>query len=149
MILDAQLQFSSAQAVTAAAASTNKIDVGEARNLGVGKDLYVLVTVDVAMTDGSSDSTLDVWLYGDSSSSFTPDGKQLLFTIPAVSAIGAGPFYAKISPSMVAGVLAGNYEWLELYFDPQNGSLSTGSFSGYITTDIAAFTAYAKGYTIS
>lgn len=149
MILDGQLQFSSAQAVTAAAASTNKIDVGEARNIGEGKDLYVLTIVTTTMTDGGSNTGLEVHLYGDSTSTFTPDGDQLCYTIPKASAAGAGPFYSKISPSFTAGVLAGNYEWLEVYYNPTGASLTGGAFSSYIVTDIAGFIAYAKNYTIS
>ena len=89
MYVDAQLLFSDAQAVTSAAGSTNTIDLGAVRDIGTGKTLYVVVTVDVAMTDASSDSTVTVALEGDSTTSFTPDGTATLFTIPAVSAAGA------------------------------------------------------------
>lgn len=148
MILDAQLKFSAAQAVTAAADSTNSIDLSEARNVGEGKDLYVAVTVDVSMTDSGSDSTLDVFMYGGATAGAST-GKQLLFTIPAVTAAGAGPFYAKLSPDFVAATLAANYEFIMLHYVPNNGNLTTGSFTAYLTTDIAGFVAYAKGYTIS
>jgi len=143
MYQDAMLLFSDAQAVTAAAASTNVVDLSVARNIGVGQELYVVVTVDVAMTDGSSDSTLTVDLYGDSTTSFTPDATQRLFIIPALSAAGA-KFIARINPDFAA-----NYRYLELYYTPNNGNLTTGSFTAFITHNVDAFTAYAKGYTIS
>ena len=74
MIMDAQLLFSDAQAITAAAGSTNTIDLGAVRDIGTGENLYLVVTVDVAFTDGSSNSTLTVALEGDSTTTITPDG---------------------------------------------------------------------------
>lgn len=149
MILDGLLQFSSAQAITAAAASTNYIDVGEARNIGEGKDLYVLTVVTTTLTDGGSNTGTEVHLYGDSTSTFTPDGDQLMFKVPQAAAAGSGPYYGKISPSFVAGVLSGNYQFLEIFYTPTGANLTGGAFSTYITTDIAGFIAYKRGYTIS
>lgn len=143
MITDALLLFSDVQAVTAASASTSYVDLGAARNFGIGEDLYVVVTVDVALTDSGSDSSVDVYLYGDSSTSFTPDGKQKLFTIPALAAAGS-KYVAKISPDFGSA-----YRYIELYYDPQNGNLSTGSFTASIVHGADAYQAYPKNYTIS
>ena len=142
MISDALLQFSNSQGITGAAASDSYVDLGAARDIGTGEDLFVVSVVTVAFTDASSDSTLSVDLYADSSTSFTPDGSQRLFTIPALAAIGA-TFYAKISPGQT------DYRYLELYYTPNNGNLSTGSLTSFVTKDISKFKAYAKGYTIS
>lgn len=149
MILDGQLQFSSAQAITAAAASTNYIDVSEARNIGEGKELYIVTVITTTMTDGGSNTGLQVLLYGDSTSTFTPDGQQLLFTIPKASAVGTGPYYGVLSPDFVAGTLASNYEFMELFYNPTGANLTAGSFTSYLTTNIAGFVAYKRGYTIS
>ena len=54
MYVDAQLLFSDAQAVTAAAASTNSIDLGAVRDIGTGEELYVVCVCDVAMKDSVS-----------------------------------------------------------------------------------------------
>ena len=144
MILDAQLQFSNSQAVTAAAASTNSIDLGAARDIGTGENLYVVVTCEVAMTDGSSDSTLDVILYGDSTTTFTPDAQQTLFTFPALSAAGTVKI-AKLDPSSAPL----QYQYIELYYSPNNGNLTTGTFSAHLTNNISKYTAYADAITIS
>lgn len=144
MILDAQLQFSDSQAVTAAAASTNYVDLGVARDIGTGESLYVVVVCEVAMTDASSDSTLDVILYGDSTTTFTPDAQQTLFTFPAASAAGTVKI-AKLDPG--SAPLA--YQYIELYYSPTNGNLSTGTFSAYLTTNIDKYTSYADAITIS
>lgn len=142
MYVDAQLLFSDAQAVTATAASTNYVDFGAVRNMGVGEDLYVVVLCDVAMTDSGSDSTLAVAIEGDSSTTFTPDYTRTLFTFSAVSAAGTVKI-AKLSPDDVA------LRYLQLKFTPANGDLSTGSFTGFITNNIDAYTSYADAITIS
>lgn len=142
MILDKQLEFADAQAVTAAAASTNLIDFGTVRDMGVGESLYVVVTVDVAMTDAGSDSTVTVALEGDSSTTVTPDYTRNLFTIPAVSAAGTVRI-ARLGPDDL------NLRYAQLRFTPNNGNLTTGSFSAYLTTNIDKWTAYADALVIS
>jgi len=142
MILDKQLEFCSAQAVTATAASTNLIDLGTVRNMGVGTQLYVVVVCTVAMTDASSDSTLAVALEGDSTTTVTPDYTRTLFTFSALSAAGTVK-YAALGPDDL------NLQYAQLKFTPANGNLTTGSFSAYLTTSIQAYTSYADNLVIS
>lgn len=142
MYVDALLLFSDAQAVTAAAASTNYVDFGAVRDMGTGEDLYVVVTCDVAMTDGSSDSTLAVAIEGDSTSTFTPDYTRTLFTFDALSAAGTVKI-AKLSPGDV------NLRYFQLKYTPANGNLTTGSFTAFITPAIDKYVAYADNITIS
>lgn len=144
MILDAQLQFSDSQAVTAAAASTNYIDLGAVRDIGTGQDLYVVVVCEVGMTDSGSDSTLAVALEGDSSTSFSPDGTQDLFVFPAVSAAGTVKI-AKLDP----GSAPLQYRYIQLRYTPANGNLTTGTFSAYLTNNIDRYVTYPDGFTIS
>lgn len=144
MILDAQLLFSDAQAVTAAAGSTNTIDLSAVRDIGTGEDLYVFVSIDVAMTDAGSDSTLTVALEGDSTTTITPDGTQDLFTIPALGAAG-NIYYAKLSPG--SAPLA--YQYIRLKYTPNNGNLSAGSFTAGLVHGIQKYVSYADGITVS
>ncbi len=62
MILDSQLEFSDAQAITADAVGTNVIDLGVDRSIGNGEPMAVMFTVDVAadQTSGDEDYTFDV-----------------------------------------------------------------------------------------
>ena len=144
MILDAQLQFSDSQAVTAAAGSTNTIDLSSVRDIGTGQSLYVVVNCEVAMTDGGSDSTLAVALEGDSTTTFTPDGTQTLFTFPALSAAGTVKI-AKLDP----GAAPLQFRYIRLLYTPAGGDLTTGTFSAHLTTNIDKYTAYADNITIS
>lgn len=144
MYVDSQLLFSDAQAVTAAAASTNSIDLGAVRDIGTGEDLYIVCVCDVAMTDASSDSTLAVTLEGDSSSTFTPDASDALFTFAATSAAGTVK-YAKLSPALASL----QYRYIQLRYTPANGNLTTGSFTAFIAKDIDRYVSYADNITIS
>lgn len=62
MIIDAQLLFSDAQAVTADAVGTNVIDLTIDRSIGNGEPMAVVFVVDVAadQTTGDEDYTFDV-----------------------------------------------------------------------------------------
>lgn len=144
MYVDALLTFSDAQAVTAAAASTNYIDLGEVRDIGTGEPLYVVCLCDVAMTDAGSDSTLAVALEGDSTTTFSPDATDTLFTFSAASAAGTVKI-ARLDPSMASL----QYQYIQLKYTPANGNLSTGSFTAFITHNIDNYKAYADGITIS
>ena len=62
MILDAQSQFSSSQALTGSAVGENVISLGVARSIGQGEPMVVLFVVEVAadQTTGDEDYTFDV-----------------------------------------------------------------------------------------
>jgi hypothetical protein len=142
--VDAQLLFSDEQAVTSAAASTNSINLGAVRDIGTGEDLYVVCVVDVAMADDGSNSTLAVALEGDSTTTFSPDGTQTLFTFAATSAAGTVK-YAKLDPDSAPL----QYQYIQLKYTPANGDLSAGKFTAFLTNNIDKYTAFADGFTIS
>lgn len=149
MITDAKLLFSDAQAITAQAVSTNVVDLGAiANDIGVGEDLYVFVTVDVAFTDSGSNSTLTVALYGDSTTTFTPDGNTTLGTLPALAAAGSKYFY-KLPPGIVSAVDALAYQYIALEYTPNNGNLSTGTVTAGICKDIDKVNYFASGFSVS
>ena len=143
MLLDAQNLFSDGQALTADADSTNYIDLSVARNLGVGRTLYVALAVTVAMTDSGSDSTVTVSAEYDSTTTFTPDATQQLFIIPALTAAGT-LYYAPLAP--LPSTL---YRYVQLTYVMTNGDLTTGTVTAGIVLDIDKNFAYADGITIS
>lgn len=143
MYVDAQNQYSNAQAVTASAASTNLIDHGQARDLGTGEDIYLVVLCVVAMTDASSDSTVAVTLETDDNSGFSSATTGMTIgTFAATSAAGTG-FYVKLQPGTV------DERYSRVYYTVANGNLTTGSFDAFLTNNIDQYTAYADNVTIS
>lgn len=141
MILDANLKFSTGQAVTATADSTDIVDMVIAnRDPGTGKPLYVVTVVTTALTNSG---TVLVALQGDTTSTITPDATRDLFTIPAASA--AGTIF--ISPLHPKGNVE-QYRYINLKYTV-SGTVSAGNVSSFITEDVQAWTAYANNYTIS
>jgi len=142
MIIDAQLELSSAQAVTAAAASTNIVDLGAVRDIGTGEELYLVGVVTTTMDDTGDNSTLAVTLETDDNASFSSaTSLQTLFTFPAVSAAGTIR-YARIQPAAFERYIRG-------YYTPANGNLSAGAFDLFVTKDIQKYQSYASGFTVA
>jgi len=143
MIIDSQNLFSDEQAVTAAAASTNLIDLGTERRPGTGENLYIVAQVDEAFTDAGSDSTLLVELESDDNVAFSsPTVRQTIGTFAALAAAGSR-LIARYAPETL------NERFIRLKYTPANGNLSTGKVTAFVTKDIQAFTAYPDGFTIS
>lgn len=154
MFMDADLLFSDAQAVTATAASTNYIDTGPlgyvgatsstnpplntGRNLGISSELYISISVDVAMTDSGSDSTITVSLETDDNSSFSSIATvATLVVIPALTAAGTKYFVKMPIATTVP------YErYLQIKYTTTNGNLTTGSFTTAIVKNIDNWTSY-------
>ncbi|OPX89055.1 MAG: hypothetical protein A4E53_01663 [Pelotomaculum sp. PtaB.Bin104] len=143
MLVDAQNLFSDEQAITAAAASENIIDLGEARDIGTGENLYVVLVVDTTLDDSGDDSTVAVTLQTDDNESFASAvNRQTLFTIAATAAAGT-KYIARIQPDAL------NEQYARLYYTPANGNLSAGAVTAFLTRDIDKYVAYADNITIS
>jgi hypothetical protein len=143
MILDAALQFDLGVQHLTTEAGTDYIDLGSNRNLGVGEDLYFYAIVTVAFTDSGSDSTMTLSLETDDNTAFSSaTTAQTIGTFAALAAIGTR-LVAKLQPDVIVE------RYLRLKYTVANGNLTTGKFTAGLCHDIQAFTAYAKGYTIS
>lgn len=147
MLLDAQNLFSDAQIVTTGSEngvlSTNVIDLGVARNVGAGEEIYLVVTCVTAMTSSGSDDTLRVDLITDDNAGMnSATVLDIVGTFPAASA--AGTRFVKRLP------VTDSYErYLGLRYTAATGPLTAGAFDAFLTKDIDALRSYPKGYTIS
>lgn len=145
MIMDANLRLSNAQAITAAANSDNTIDLGLAgRDAGNGKPLYLVTVVTTAFTDSGSDSTLTVSVQGDPTASIVPTKTRDVFVIPALAAIG-DTFISPLHPLGAVEAL----RFMSLKYTPNNGNLTAGAVTSFLTEEPQAWKAYADNYTIS
>jgi hypothetical protein len=145
MFIDSQLLFSEAQAITAAAVSTNVVDLGVARDIGLGEDLIIALLVTTAFTDTGSDSTLTVSLVTDDNASISSGATvATLITFPALAAAGTVRYVR------VPIALAVPFErYLALQYTPNNGNLTTGAITAAIVEDPQKYTSYASGFTIA
>lgn len=84
MLLDQQALFSAAQAITAAAASTNVIDTGSNKDVGKYGDIPLLIQV----VEGFNNLTsLTVTVQTDDNSAFSSAADVLSMTIPLASLV--------------------------------------------------------------
>ncbi len=145
MILDAENLFCEEQAVTAEADSTNVIDLGVARNIGVGEPLFIFLNVTETMDDSGDDSTLNVDLVTDDNAALSSDAVVMdLVTIPATTAAGT-QYIFRIPPA----ILESYQRYIGLHFTPANGNLSAGKFTAGIVKDVQATQDYASGFSIT
>lgn len=159
MILDAQMEFSNAQAVTADAVGTNVIDLAVDRALGNGEPMGVLFVVEVAadQTTGDEDYTFDVEYASNAAQS---TGRQLIGrrvfesgtpTAPAQDAdllVAGYKFAIPIPPSG----LGDSERYLGIRYDV-TGTTPTITMSAYLMPlsmmDVDTNVHYPDGFTIS
>jgi hypothetical protein len=144
MLIDKELQYSDAQAVTASARSTNVVDHGEARELGTGETMYHVVAVTTAMTDSSSNSTITATLETDSDEAFGSPTLAVISHDVFAALAAAGTQRMRQLP--VGGV---NERYSATYYTTANGDLTTGSFDAFLCHGVHKWKAYADNVTIS
>lgn len=143
MILDAQLQFSDGQALTSSGASTNLIDLGADRNIGVGEEMAVLLVVDVAADDGNADETYSFAIEADDNSSFS--SAVTVGTITVTRGDAAGTQYTALLPK---GSETERYMRLNATLGGTSPSVTVTAFLAPAKS-IDAYNFYADAITIS
>jgi len=130
MIIDYNLQLSDAQSVTADAASTNIIDLGSDRDIGVGEGMKIALNFDVAM--GGTSPTLAVLVQTDDNSSFSSATTVLTSRSIASAAIG---------DTLVLGLPDTNERYVRLYYDV-GGTSPTMTLSASVVKDAQQWQSY-------
>jgi len=157
MILDAQNQFSDAQAVTASAVGTNVIDLSVDRSIGNGEPMAVVFIVDVAadQTTGDEDYTFDVEYASDAAQT---TGRQLIGRRVFESGTPTAP--AQDADLLVAGFrvivpipptdLSESEQYLGIRYTVA-GTTPTITVTSFLTplSMVDAYNSYANGYTIA
>ena len=158
MILDAQHEFSSSQAVTADAVGTNVLDLSQDRAIGNGNPMCVVFQVEVAadQTTGDEDYTFDVEYASNAAQS---TGRKLIGRAVFESGTPTAP--AQDADLLVAGyqfaipipptTLSVSEQYLGIRYDV-TGTTPTITCSAYLMpmnmVDISNVF-YPKNYTIS
>ena len=142
MIIDAQNLFSDAQALTATAVSTNVIDLGADRNIGIGEPMAVVVCIDVALDGTTTDETYVVTVQ--SGSTATPTTVIATRTITYTE----GVIGAKFVLPLPADTSADRYLRVNYTL---GGTTPTGTVTTFLTpmSMIQNNAIYADGITIS
>lgn len=141
MYLDSQHLFSDAQALTATAVSTNLIDLGADRNVGIGEPLVVVITCDVAM--GGTSPTLIATLQADDNSGFSSAASVI--ATPSQSSLAAG---AQLVLPVPPDALTERYVRLNYTL---GGTSPTVTLTAFLqpASMVQNYSSYADGITIS
>lgn len=144
MIIDSQLLFSDAQAVSADAASTNQIDLGIARDLFAGEPMAVVLTVDVAADGTTTDETYEFQIETDGDSGFGSPADLLVHSI-AYASLTAGSVH--ILPIPVSAAVE---RYLRVYYNV-GGTSPSVTVTAFLQplSMIQKYKSYADGITIS
>lgn len=149
MFLDAQNQFSAAQAVTATAVSTNTIDLGIARDLGVAEDIKVSITVDEAATAAGA-ATVQFQIITSASPALS--SPTIIGQTDAIAktelTLGRRPIILVVPRAMLLAQPVGQ-RYLGLQYTVATGPLTAGKFTAAIITDAQDVSKYyPSGYSI-
>lgn len=131
MFLDAEVEFSNSQAVTATAISTNVCDTQVDRlvNLGGLQPAYLVLQCDTTATDSGDDATVTVELVGADNAALT--------TNPTVMASFGALALATLVGGTTLGIMAMPFYKTRRYFGVRytvaSGPLTAGAFSAFVT----------------
>lgn len=103
MITDQFLKVSAAQAVTATAVSTDKVDLSTARDIGEGEDLYMNFNVDTAFTAaGAATMEMQVVVADDAALSTNVTVVGTTGAIAKTALVAGASFVARINPQIAS-----------------------------------------------
>ena len=149
MLTDALLQLSAAQAVTASAVSTNTIDLGTARDLGPGGELYATFGVDeAALAAGAATVTFQLI----SSAAANLGSPTILLQSDAIgkAELTLGKMFSLPLGNAILAAQKLGQRYLGVQYTVATGPLTAGKFTCHITLDaVHDIKSYASGFTVA
>lgn len=142
MIFDKENLFCDDQALTASAASTNVIDLGVSRDIGVGTPIPIWCSVTTTFTSGGS-TTLDVALQTDTAVGFGTAVTLLSFLAIPKASLVAG--YELFRLDLPLGVL----RYLRLNFTVNTANFTAGNLRAGLILDRQALVYPTSGLNVS
>lgn len=147
MLTDSLLQFSSAQAVTSTAVSTNTVDLSQARDLGPGEELNISISVDTAATAAGAATVNFQVITSAAANLSSPTIIIQTDAIPKASLTAGARFNLPI-PHQTLTALGQRY--LGIQYTVGTGPLTAGAFSATGVIDFADVQkSYPSGFTVN
>ncbi|API59636.1 hypothetical protein BSL82_10160 [Tardibacter chloracetimidivorans] len=144
-IFDALLTFSTAQAVTATAVGTDKVDLSQKRDIGEGENLYVLFTVTEAATAAGA-ATVDFQVVVDDDSALgSPIVVGTSGPIGKADLVIGKQIAVRINPQLASK----GERYLGVNYVVATGPLTAGKFSAGVVHGVQdGKKFYPSGYTV-
>jgi hypothetical protein len=149
MLLDALLQLSAAQAVTATAVSTNTVDLKSARDIAPGNDIYAVIDVEqTVLAAGAATVAFEII---SSAAADLSSPTVLVSTAPIGKAeltAGRRPISIAIPDSILNAQPVGQ-RYLGVRYTVATGPLTAGQFTAYFTdTTPSVGKNYPSGFSV-
>lgn len=143
MILDQLLVLSEAQAITDSVPSENSVDWQDVRDIGMGENLHIGLTVIQALAS-DEEATVRVKVQAADDVAFTQN--QITLDQTDRMPLAALPAGKTLFLRMQRGAAR---RYLRLYYDIQGGPLRAGQCSAYMVLDVQdAPVYYPSGFTV-
>lgn len=149
MILDERTEFCDATALNTGAAGTynigDLIDLGVARDIGNGQQLYLVIQATTGITVASSTGTVTFQLVSDGTSTIATNGTQSIHVASkawatSTTAIAAGTILLAVALPMEGTVYE---QYLGVQQVTATTALNAGAVNAFLTPDVAKYKAYA------
>lgn len=146
MLLDERLEFADATALSTAGTGRalvgDVIDLGTARDIGQGEQLYLVIQVTTAVTSAGA-ATVSFELASDAAAAIATDGSATVHH--ATSAIGKATLTSGYVATVIALPREGQaYErYLGILQNVGTAALTAGAVNAFLTTDPEGWKAYA------
>lgn len=150
MILDSLLEFADATSVAASAGTAligDVIDLQEARDIGNGEPIYLVIQCDTAIITGGAAGTVEFQLASDAAAAIATDGSATVHydtgTI-VTGAAGSGLTAAGAAIAAIALPMEGNaYErYLGVLCVTATTTTTAGAINAFLTKDVSKWKAY-------
>jgi hypothetical protein len=141
MILDKRLEFSDGGDISAVAStvlSDNVIDLQEARDIGNGQPLYLVIQIDTAVVGTSS--TINFRLRSDSSAAIHATTSSAHYETGAIAEAVLVIGYTVVIPLPIEGTVYERYLGLQAVIGA--ATTSAGTYSAFLTLDPYGWKAY-------
>ncbi len=144
MILDQLLVFSEAQEITFSVPSDNIVDWQDVRDIGMGENLHIGLTIIQAPVSYEETTTVCLKVQAADDAEFT----QNLITLDRTGRIPFATLHT--GKTLFLRLQRGAARrYLRLYYEIEKGLLSVGQFSAYMVLDVQdAPVYYPSGFTV-
>ncbi len=150
MIMDSNLEFADATALDTTGTNTdligNVIDLGVARDIGVGQPLFFVVQITTALTSGGS-ATVQFSVASDSAAAIATDGNQTIHFLSdayAIASLVAG--WTRVFPlpsgDAEAAITTGYERYLGFQTVTGTAALTAGAVNAFLTLDGSGWKSY-------
>lgn len=153
MIIDSLLEFADATSVAASAGTAligDVIDLQEARDIGNGEPIYLVIQCDTSIITGGAAGTVKFQLVSDAQAAIAVDGSATVHFDTGTfvtdgddaNALDAGATIAAVALPM-EGVAYEQY--LGILCITATTTTTAGAINAFLTTDVSKWKAYADG----